>query len=496
MNVDIATIDFTSVFSQFHEGVLITDKTGVIVYYNKAMGKIDDLDAEYAIGKKIIEVYDLTLEQSPTMECLASQEAVFNKTLFYRTHLGKVTNGFLNVYPLFKDNELVGALCLVTEYHMVEKKLLTAQPTTFYEPESKNGTRYSFINIIGRRGDLAECVKNAHMAAQSPSPVLIVGETGTGKELFAQSIHNSSSSRSNKFVAINCAAIPENLLEGILFGTSKGAFTGSIEKAGLFEQANGGTLFLDELNSMPLTLQTKLLRVIQEKKVRRLGSHREVNLRLKIITSMNRDPLGEINQGKLREDLFYRLGVVFIQIPALRDRPNDLEKLINHFIQKFNSRLNKNVSGISQQVHDFFTHYHWPGNVRELEHVIEGAMNLVGTDEIIEKSHLPHHILRSIFAGDGKGGNAQLPSSSFTPHDSELKDAELCKEVFSKQDSLHQLHEAYRSAEKMIIKKALVASKGNVAQAVKKLGFSSPQALQYKMKKLKINRTDFLDNRS
>jgi len=496
MNIDIATIDFTSVFSQFHEGILITDTDGVIVYYNDAMGKIDDLEPAYTTGKKILEIYDLTEQQSPTMRCLAAKQAIVNEPLFYRTNLGKITNGFLNVYPLFKDKNLIGAICLVTEYHIVEKKLLTAQPSPFSEPGSKNGTRYSFVNIIGRRTDLAECVKIAQMAAHSPSPVLIVGETGTGKELFAQSIHNSGSSSANQFVAINCAAIPENLLEGILFGTSKGAFTGSIEKAGLFEQANGGTLFLDELNSMPISLQTKLLRVIQEKKVRRLGSHREVSLNLKIISSVNRDPLSEINQGNLRQDLFYRLGVVFIQIPTLRQRPRDMHKLIHHFIQKFNSRLKKNVSGVSQQVEDFFTHYHWPGNVRELEHVLEGAMNLVGTDEIIERHHLPPHILRSVFTENDDDKVSKQSLAPLTANGSDSAIDRFCQEVLNNQESLPQLYEAHRAAERMIIKRALAASKGNIAQAVKILGLSSPQALQYKMKKLELFRTEFLDRKS
>ncbi len=494
MSLDITAIDFSSVFSQFHEGVLIADKSGVIIYYNSAMGKIDDIGPEYAVGKKILEVYDLNEQQSPTMRCLGSKQPVLNEPMFYRTRLGKVTNGFLNVYPLFTDAKLIGAICFVVEYHMVEEKLFAPQPAKVYQPERKNGTRFTFDDIIGRQTDLSESIRVAKMASESSSPVLIVGETGTGKELFAQSIHNYSPSSENQFVPINCAAIPENLLEGILFGTSKGAFTGSIEKAGLFEQANGGTLFLDELNSMPVSLQTKLLRVIQEKKVRRIGSQKEVDLNLKIISSVNRDPFDEINKGNLRLDLFYRIGVVFIQIPTLRERRQDITLLFNHFIKKFNSRLKRNVRGVSSEVNEFFMHYNWPGNVRELEHVIEGAMNLIGNDEIIEKRHLPNYFLRSVSLDEAGNAYVQPHSSASNEPEPDLC-IDLCKKVSAIQDSLQKLDEAHLLAEKTLVKRALSLSKGNVAQAVKVLGLSSPQALQYKMKKHNLTRDEFRHRR-
>lgn len=490
--IDLAKIDFPSILSKFHDGVLITDKHGVILYYNTSMGKVDDIEPDDAIGKRVLEIYALSERQSPTMRCLASQQAIINDPLFYRTHLGKVTNAFLNVYPLFNDNMLVGSICFVSEYHMVEKRISTPRPNATYESERKNGTRFSFADIIGRRTDLSESVRIAQMAAESPSPILIAGETGTGKELFAQAIHNFSTSSKNRFVPINCAAIPENLLEGILFGTSTGAFTGSIEKAGLFEQANGGTLFLDELNSMPISLQTKLLRVIQEKKVRRIGAHNEVSLNMKIISSINQDPHEEINKGNLRLDLFYRLGVVFVKLPTLKERNRDHLKLTNHFIDKFNSKLKKHVSGISPQVQEFFSHYHWPGNVRELEHVIEGAMNLVGREQLIEESHLPQHFLRSISTLDTHNKKETSSTDTSFPISTESLKEQSHKEVDNIQQSLRKLNEEHRVAEKKIIHNALTSTKGNIAQAVRILGLSSPQTLQYKMKKLNLHRSDFL----
>jgi transcriptional regulator with PAS, ATPase and Fis domain len=207
------------------------------------------------------------------------------------------------------------------------------------------------------------------------SPVMLFGETGTGKELLAQSIHNRSSRSSGRYVAVNCAAIPENLLEGILFGTTRGAFTGAVDKPGLFEKAHGGTLLLDEINAMTMGLQAKLLRFLQERKIRRVGSLEERDVDLKIISSVNVNPHVAIAQQTLRADLFYRLAVIFIRIPPLRERLQDLPALISHFLSKSNALLNRQIAGLSEAVISRFEHYPWPGNVRELEHVIEGALS-------------------------------------------------------------------------------------------------------------------------
>jgi arginine utilization regulatory protein len=191
---------------------------------------------------------------------------------------------------------------------------------------------------------------------------------------------------------VNCAAIPENLLEGLLFGTTSGAFTGARNKLGLFERASGGTMFLDELNSMATGLQAKILRVIQERKVRRLGSLRETEIDVKIISSVNKEPHVAIAENNLRPDLFYRLGVVFIPIPPLRDRKEDIVLLARHFLAKHSRALNRKVADISSDVLALFNDYDWPGNVRELEHVIEGAINLVVSSRTIERRHLQSHL--------------------------------------------------------------------------------------------------------
>jgi len=328
----------------------------------------------------------------------------------------------------------------------------------------------TFDRIIGENLTFVDAINSARMASSTPSPVMLFGETGTGKELFARAIHNHSSRSTKKYTPVNCAAIPENLLEGILFGTSKGAFTGSVNKAGLFERTSGGTIFLDEINSMPVGLQSKILRSIQESRVRRVGALKEIKTDLKIISSVNNDPQISISDGTLRSDLFYRLGVVFIHIVPLRERMEDLELLINHFIEKHNILLGKKVKRISKEVMELLKIYNWPGNVRELEHVIEGAMNVVGTDEIIRIKHLQTHF------------------SNWSVKPKSEKSARRHREIFS--DDRHtNLIKTKSDHEENIIRTAFLGNKGNVTKTAKSLGISR-QLLYYKIKKFNIHRED------
>ena len=338
------------------------------------------------------------------------------------------------------------------------------------EKKTGNGTRFSFKDVIASDPQMRSAIRMARMSAGSPSPIMISGETGTGKELFAQSIHNHSPRRKKPFIPVNCAAIPENLLEGILFGTSRGSFTGAIDKPGLFEQANGGTIFLDELDAMPLTLQVKLLRVIQEKKVRKLGSLKEIDLDVKILSSVGQPPLKIVQSGALRMDLFYRMGVVSIMLPPLRDRQADMDTLIQHFIVKYNQALGEKVDTISSEVADLFAGYRWPGNVRELEHIIEAAMNMVDGTRVIQLSHLPPHI----FSFVGKDPLKSVLSDRKSPLESGIN-----------------LMETQKSHEQQMIMNALARSRGNAARAARSLGIS-PQSFHYKIKKFGLNRKDFV----
>lgn len=244
-------------------------------------------------------------------------------------------------------------------------------------------------------------------AAEGDASVLIYGDTGTGKELFVHSIHNSSKRRNNPFIAQNCAALPAALLEGILFGTTKGGFTGAEDRPGLFELANGGTLFLDEINSMPLELQSKLLRVLQDGNIRRVGGTNTINVDIRIIAATNVPPEEAVERKQLRKDLFYRLNVVSFEIPALKDRKDDIPILVDHFIKKFNEKLNRNVKGISRAVLNLFLNYRWEGNVRELEHLIEGIMNIYD-GEIIDLEHIPPKIKQNVITQNKKHKDLSL----------------------------------------------------------------------------------------
>ncbi len=252
------------------------------------------------------------------------------------------------------------------------------------------------------------------MIADTDSSVLIYGETGTGKELVAQSIHTASKRRNKKFVSQNCAAIPGNLLESILFGTTKGSYTGAENKPGLFEIASGGTLFLDEINSMEISVQPKILKAIEEKQVVRLGGYEPIKTDIKIVSAVNENPLQCIAENKLREDLFYRLSVVQLNIPPLRERINDLFYLVSHFINIYNTSMHCNLIGIDEEVETIFRGYNWPGNVRELKNVIEGAFN-VASARFIQKKDLPEYLTRPfVFRGnrskcfdDGAGHSAK-----------------------------------------------------------------------------------------
>ena len=468
--------NFLAIFDEYSDGVLIANKDGIIVYYNHAMSRIDELDPENAILNHVTDVYDLDENTSLIMRCLNTRRPILDEPIYYRTRMGKFANTIHNVHPIFNHNQLVGAVCFVRDFNVLTETLSAMRlPDSQYRMHQYE---ISFDTIIGQDPALKAALNAARMAANTPSPVMLYGETGTGKELFARAIHNHSPRHEKKYTPVNCAAIPENLLEGILFGTSKGAFTGSINKAGLFERTSQGTIFLDEINSMPVGLQSKILRIVQEGKVRRVGALKEIKFDLKIISSVNQDPHISIADGSLRSDLFYRLGVVFIHIVPLRDRIADLPLLVNHFIAKHNKALGKQVRGIEHQVMDIFGRYHWPGNVRELEHVIEGAMNIMGQDDQIRTTYLQSHfaggsgIIRPVPPRQSRRTSAPVPGF-------EARGTQQSDLMFNKKEH-----------EKKMVWQALMQHRGNVTRAAGKLGISR-QLLYYKMKKFNLTRDAF-----
>ncbi len=264
---------FLPILEKSSAGVIVTDASRTIIFYNQAMSRIDGLKPEEMIGKKSTDMYGSDQHSSLVMECIKKRQPILDYACSYWTIQGRVVNAICNTFPLMLDGRFMGVLIYTREYGDMER-VVTSIEKIQSQFKDRRSDICRFDLLIGESAIFKKAVSIAKRAADTPTPIMLFGETGTGKELFAKSVHHASRRRDKEFVAVNCSAIPENLLEGILFGTAKGAFTGALDKAGLFEQANGGTIFLDEINSMPVGLQSKLLRVLQEHQVRRVGGGR------------------------------------------------------------------------------------------------------------------------------------------------------------------------------------------------------------------------------
>lgn len=369
------------IYDDYHEGVFILDSQGRIVYYNKMMAVMDGYTPDEQVsGKHFVEIYNLTEKNSVSLGCLAAQ-APIKRSVFYHTRQGVLVNAYCNSYPFFEDGRLAGALCLSLDFNLASTALeeltrtyLASPEAARKRPESALEAPHTFAHLIGESASFQVAVAKAREAAKYGLAIMLVGETGSGKELFAQAIHNHRPGRNRRFLAVNCPAIPENLLESLLFGTTRGAFTGALDKAGLFEAAGGGTVFLDEINSMSLDLQSKLLRVLQEKKVSRLGSTQDIAVDCQIISATGLNPYSAMSAQRLRPDLFYRLGAVLIYIPPLRGRPGDVSLLADHFIRQHRTSMNRQGQGATPEALKWLERQLWPGNVRELEHVVTSAL--------------------------------------------------------------------------------------------------------------------------
>lgn len=468
--IDITDNQLHPILNALNIGVLMTDAAGRITFYNDTHAQMDGLSHQDVLHRKVTDVYDLDENSSLVMRCLHTQRAIVDCPVIYRTQQGKAVDSIHNVFPLIRNSRTVGVVSFVKDYQYVADPVAEGEVKSSQQSFTGD-TDFSFEDIKGTSADLLEAINRARLAAKTDSPVLIYGETGTGKELFAQSIHNLSARRAARYITVNCAAIPESLLESILFGTVKGAFTGALDKRGLFERASGGTLFLDEINAMSQAMQPKLLRAIQEKRVSRIGSHRQMKLDLKIISSINTTPEQALASDQVRRDLLYRLSVVFIALPPLRQRRDDLPLLIDHFIRKHNVRLGKNVRGVSAEVRRMFDLYDWPGNVRELENSIEGAMNLVGRNKLIEHWHLmsAFHQLKPAPAMTFDMAEPK-PARDMPPASTEgVVWGGPFGAVQSKTADMPAVNRRYQRAD---LQRALADTDGNVADAARLLGIS------------------------
>ena len=378
------------------EGVYIVDKAGVGIHYNSAMARTEKLDAGEVLGKKFHEVFpEFKRGESTIYKALIKNQRTRTDQQTYKNIYGKEITTENDTIPVVVDGETVAAIEVskdITEIRSMSDTLLKLREEALKQEtpvQAVPGIRsYTFEDIYGENEQFEAVVNRAKKASSNDASVFIYGETGTGKELFAQSIHNMGKRSGKPFLAQNCAAIPESLLEGLLFGTTKGAFTGAVDRAGFFEQANGGTLLLDEISAMPYDLQSKLLRVLQETYIRRVGGSKDIPVDVRIIATVNEAPEELMAKGLLRRDLYYRLNVINISIPPLRERKDDIELMAEKFMEKSNKRFEKQVWMISDKALKKLKAYDYPGNVRELENIIEQAVSMADNEHVLTEKLL------------------------------------------------------------------------------------------------------------
>ncbi len=370
------------------DGITIIDIKGEILFTAKFNNKLNSENNENyeVVGKNFLDVYEnLNSENSSTYKSMQLGVPLYIENQILKSKGKKEIKITSLSVPIKSGNKIVGAIDLsVSENDEKNSDDNIEIDHEIFEKNNMNklnsvGNQAKYVSesIITNNARMLELKKHIKVVAECDLPTMIYGETGTGKELFAQSIHNASKRKDKPFISQNCAAIPDTLLESILFGTSKGAFTGAVDNKGLLELADGGTLFLDEINSMPLHLQSKLLRVLQDGTFRSIGSKESKSVDIKVIAAINEEPLKAIERGCLRRDIYYRLSVLNINIPPLRERKDDIPLLVSFNVAKYNKVFNKDIKYVSNKLYDKLRDYEWPGNIRELENVIIHGLSVV-----------------------------------------------------------------------------------------------------------------------
>lgn len=374
------------------DGIIITDEQCIVYYINPAYTMFSGLYLNDMAGKHLADVRPGAV----LPKVLKTLQPISN----IPRRVGNVES-YCDFLPLINQDTLVGGMVIVKDVARV--KQLTKQLEESNEKilqldkrfKDAFKAKFTFEDIVGSGGSMKKVVEMCHKAARADSPVLLIGESGTGKEVIAQAIHNESDRAGAPFVGVNCAALPEHLLESELFGYEGGAFSGARKtgKLGWFEIANGGTLFLDEITELPLNLQSKLLRVLQEQQIARVGGEKTIQLDVRVVAATNRDIGKMVHNGDFRDDLYFRLAVFVIDIPPLRDRGADILLLANRFVEE-QQRRKKHVITLSNEVMDILQNYEWPGNIREIKNVIEYACN-VTDDYLIKPQDIPQTIIRA-----------------------------------------------------------------------------------------------------
>ncbi|EMI11980.1 l-lysine aminomutase regulator [Bacillus stratosphericus LAMA 585] len=442
---------FELILEAIDEAIHVVDDQGVTIFYNHNAAKFDCLAKEEVIGKYILDVYpSLTEKTSTLMHVLRTGKPIYHSLQTYLNKNGEKIETVNTTLPIIEGSKLIGAVEVAKDVSKLSALSNRLDQKKRTDGAAETTQMLDFSSFLTNDPHLKEMLEKAKKAAAYPSSVMVFGETGTGKEVLVQAIVHASDRKDQVFIPQNCAALPESLLESLLFGSVKGSYTGAIDRKGLFELADGGTLFLDELQAMPLTLQTKLLRVLEDGVVRRIGDAKAVQVNVRVITALNIDPFEAVKKQMLREDLFYRLHVSSFHIPPLRTRKHDIQLLSRHFIQTYHQQFSKNVNRLSEETVQVFMAHQWPGNVRELKHTIEHAVLMMPKEaEEITPAYLPAHLRTH-----------QIESH---PPESSLKSQ-------------------VTSFEQTLIQEALRQHAGNIKQTAAALKIPR-QTLQYKLKK-------------
>ena len=436
------------------DALLITNQDGVIEYSVRFDQESNNIINEGYTGKSILEIYpELTKETSTCYRAIRTGRPVVDEVQTLIDLNGQSFTFKTSTYPLEYNGEIIGAI-EGTIILAVDGRPVTKKPEKILLEKNRKSL-YTLDSIITVDEKMLMIKDRVKKVAQSDVSVMIIGETGTGKELIAQSLHTHSLRSKEAFVSQNCGAIPPNLLESVLFGTVKGAYTGAENRRGIFEIAHKGTLFLDELNSLDISLQGKLLKAIEDQKIRRIGGETEIPIDVRIVSAINQKPFEAIESGRLRNDLFFRLGIIQIDLPPLRNRKEDILFLAEYFMNYFNQKNATKVKKISALVEKTFLNYSWFGNIRELRNVIESALCMT-TSETISVNDLPEYMLYS------SSQKVKYPSDEI-------------------QTSLTEAIELY---EKQVLIKAIESGR-TLTEIARKLKISR-QVLQYKMTKHKL----------
>ncbi len=455
-----------------YEDVVIVNKDGCIVYDDQSSWSLYDLAPSDTIGHNVLSLYEnLTEENSIFYQVLRTGVPVFDAEQELITKENNRIYQVSSTFPIMSYGEIIGAVEF-SKFLYKTDSLHNLKNRPLHKSLKKNNTIYSLEDIVTKDTRMLRIKEQLAKVAKTDSSVLICGKTGTGKELVAQAIHNMSDRCCKPFISVNCAAIPGTLLESILFGTVKGSYTDAADRAGLFEQAEGGTLFLDEINSMDVSMQVKLLKAIEDRYIRRIGDTKNIITDIRFISAVNENPDKLIETQKLREDLYYRLGTVLIELPSLKDRKRDIRALIDHYVHFYNKIMKVKIKEIEPSVYEVLENYSWPGNVRELRNIIESFYNAVSENGLITRDHISLRIRK-----EADADKINLVSSA----DGQPYKADEISALAGEYGAMG-LKQAVERFEKELILDALKKNRGIAAYAAKTLKISK-QTLQYKLEK-------------